>query len=99
MALFEGDKARAHQLVDEAFETLDQSLPKTLPEKLALSLSETELDVRTVNLLEAVGIYTVEELLYTPRDVLLSYTSIGQGTVDKIMAMLAQLGFKEQRNG
>ena len=61
--------------------------------RLELSLSEIDLSVRTVNCLEDERIFTVQDLLQCTRERLLTFTNVGEKTVDVIYAALEKIGF------
>jgi DNA-directed RNA polymerase subunit alpha len=50
-------------------------------------------DIRTVNLLEEDGIFTVEDLLNCTPERLLRISNIGEKTLDTIYEALAKIGF------
>jgi DNA-directed RNA polymerase subunit alpha len=61
--------------------------------RLELSLVELGLIVRTVNLLEEEGIFTVGDLLNCTPERLLRISNIGEKTLDTIYEALAKIGF------
>ena len=61
--------------------------------RLALSLSEIDLSVRTVNFLEEAGIFTVGDLLDCPADRLLKIKNVGLTTLESMYAALEKIGF------
>jgi DNA-directed RNA polymerase alpha subunit len=64
-------------------------------ERLALSLSEIGLSVRTVNFLEEARIYTVGDLLDCKVDRVLKIKNIGLTTLQTIYDALAKIGFHQ----
>jgi DNA-directed RNA polymerase alpha subunit len=64
-------------------------------DRLALSLSEIDLSVRTVNVLEEDGIFTVGDLLDCPVDRILGIKNIGLTTLKTIYDALAKRGFHQ----
>lgn len=62
-------------------------------ERLAMSTPEIGLSVRTTNLLEERGIFTVEDLLYSTREQLLGIQNFGEGSLDEVYAALESVGF------
>ena len=64
--------------------------------RLALSLSEIDLSVRTVNFLEEEGIYTVGDLLECTADRVLGIKNVGLTTLESIYDALAKIGFHRQ---
>ena len=64
-------------------------------DRLALSLSEIDLSVRTVNFLEEAGIYTVGDLLNCKVDRILGIKNIALTTLQTIYAALAKIGFHQ----
>ena len=74
---------------------------KEKQEKLAMSLAEIGLSVRTTNCLDEQGICTVGQLLAREREELLSIPNFGEKTLSEVFAALEKLGFvrKERRKG
>jgi DNA-directed RNA polymerase subunit alpha len=74
-------------------------LPKTgtkaqdLAEKLEMSTAEIGLSVRTTNCLEDRGIFTVDDLLHSTRDDLLSISNFGEKTLEEVYKALEGIGF------
>ncbi len=62
-------------------------------DRLGLSLAEIGLIVRTVNILEDEGIFTVEDLLTATREELLKIPNLGEKTLETIYEALAKIGF------
>ena len=62
-------------------------------DRLGLSLAEIGLIVRTVNILEDEGIFTVEDLLTSTREELLKIPNLGEKTLGTIYEALEKLGF------
>ena len=88
------DQARTHELL------------LALGEQLALSRSRVELvvvggsallavglTVRTTNCLEERGIFTVNDLLHSTRDDLLSISNFGEKTLEEVYKALEKFGF------
>lgn len=66
---------------------------KDLKGKLEMSTAEIGLSVRTTNCLEERGIFTVEDLLRsTPQD-LLSISNFGEKTLEEVYKALEGIGF------
>jgi DNA-directed RNA polymerase subunit alpha len=61
--------------------------------RLELSLSETNLIVRTVNCLEEKGIFTVQNLLNRTPKQLLEIPNFGEKTLETIYEALEKIGF------
>jgi len=61
--------------------------------RLALSLSEIDLSLRTVNFLEEAGIFTVGDLLDCTADRLLKIKNVGLTTLESIYDALEKIGF------
>ncbi len=66
---------------------------RDLQEKLELSTAEIGLTVRTTNCLEEKGIFTVQDLLNTTRDELLSISNFGEKTLEEVYKALEKIGF------
>jgi len=64
-------------------------------DRLALSLSEIDLSVRTVNFLEEASIFTVGDLLNCTVDRILGIKNIGLTTLQTIYDALAKIGFHQ----
>ena len=62
-------------------------------DRLELSLSETDLDVRTVNCLDEQKIFTVRDLLNCTPDRLLEIPNFGPKTLKTVYKALAKIGF------
>lgn len=69
---------------------------KVLEKKLAMSLSELGLSVRTTNCLEEQGLATIGDLLGCSRDELLTFTNFGEKTLVDVYKALERLGFPRQ---
>jgi DNA-directed RNA polymerase alpha subunit len=67
-------------------------------DRFELSLSEIGLIVRTVNLLEEDGIFTVQDLLNCTPERLLAIPNFGEKTLETIYAALAKIGFPQGQN-
>ena len=72
-----------------AAETFHQSLQQ----RLQMSTAEIGLPVRTTNCLEEKGIYTVEDLLNSTREELLSISNFGEKTLEEVYKALERFGF------
>ena len=68
---------------------------KKTDDRLALSLSEIDLPVRTVNFLEEDGIFTVGDLLDCPAERVLKIKNVGLATLMTIYAALEKIGFHQ----
>lgn len=66
---------------------------RSLNEKLELSTAEIGLSVRTTNCLEERGIFTVQDLLQSTREDLLSISNFGEKTLEEVFAALESVGF------
>lgn len=66
---------------------------KDISEKLEMSTAEIGLSVRTTNCLEERGIFTVEDLLHSTRDDLLSISNFGEKTLEEVYKALEGIGF------
>lgn len=66
---------------------------KDLKQRLEMSTAEIGLSVRTTNCLEEKGIFTVEDLLNSTRDDLLSISNFGEKTLEEVYRSLAGIGF------
>jgi DNA-directed RNA polymerase subunit alpha len=64
-----------------------------LRERLDMSTAEIGLSVRTTNCLEEKGIFTVNDLLHSTRDDLLSISNFGEKTLEEVYIALEQIGF------
>ena len=62
-------------------------------DRLELSLSETNLIVRTVNCLEEKGIFTVQDLLNRTPKQLLEIPNFAEKTLETIYEALKKIGF------
>lgn len=62
-------------------------------EHLEMSTAEIGLSVRTTNCLEERGIFTVQDLLNTTRDDLLSISNFGEKTLEEVYKALEGIGF------
>ena len=67
---------------------------KDLREKLEMSTAEIGLSVRTTNCLEERGIFTVEDLLNSTPEELLSISNFGEKTLDEVYKALEGIGFR-----
>jgi DNA-directed RNA polymerase subunit alpha len=66
---------------------------KLLSQRLEMSTAEIGLSVRTTNCLEERGIFTVNDLLHTTRDNLLSISNFGEKTLEEVYKALESIGF------
>ena len=66
---------------------------KQLSERLEMSTAEIGLSVRTTNCLEEKGIFTVNDLLNSSRDTLLSISNFGEKTLEEVYKALEGIGF------
>ena len=69
---------------------------RSLRERLEMSTAEIGLTVRTTNCLEERGIFTVEDLLNSTRDDLLSISNFGEKTLEEVYKALEIIGFHRQ---
>ena len=73
---------------------------KDMAEKLEMSTAEVGLSVRTTNCLEERGIFTVDDLLHSTRDDLLSISNFGEKTLEEVYKALEGIGFyREAKHG
>jgi DNA-directed RNA polymerase subunit alpha len=66
---------------------------KDLQERLEMSTAEIGLTVRTTNCLEEKGIFTVNDLLHSTREDLLSISNFGEKTLEEVYVALEHIGF------
>ena len=66
---------------------------KTMKSRLEMSTAEIGLSVRTTNCLEERGIFTVEDLLNTTREELLSISNFGEKTLEEVYKALESIEF------
>ena len=66
---------------------------KDVAERLEMSTAEIGLSVRTTNCLEERGIYTVNDLLNSTPEQLLSITNFGEKTLEEVYKALEGIGF------
>lgn len=64
-----------------------------MQEKLEMSTAEIGLTVRTTNCLEEKGIFTVQDLLNSTREDLLSISNFGEKTLEEVYKSLEGIGF------
>lgn len=64
-----------------------------LAARLEMSTAEIGLSVRTTNCLEERGIFTVNDLLHSTRDDLLSISNFGEKTLEEVYIALEKIGF------
>jgi DNA-directed RNA polymerase subunit alpha len=64
-----------------------------MKERLEMSTAEIGLSVRTTNCLEEKGIFTVEDLLNSNREDLLSISNFGEKTLEEVYKALESIGF------
>ena len=67
---------------------------RSLEERLHMSTAEIGLSVRTTNCLEEKGIFTVQDLLNTTRDDLLSISNFGEKTLEEVFSALETIDFR-----
>lgn len=72
--------------------TADQNA-KELAQRLEMSTAEIGLSVRTTNCLEDKGIFTVNDLLNSTREDLLSISNFGEKTLEEVYKALESIGF------
>ena len=70
----------------------DEAL-KTRKQRLEMSTAEIGLTVRTTNCLEEKGIFTVEDLLHSTPEDLLSISNFGEKTLEEVYKALERIGF------
>jgi DNA-directed RNA polymerase subunit alpha len=61
--------------------------------RLEMSTAEIGLSVRTTNCLEERGIFTVNDLLHSTREDLLSISNFGEKTLEEVYRALEGVGF------
>ena len=66
---------------------------RRLEERLGMSTAEIGLSVRTTNCLEERGIFTVEDLLRSKPEDLLSISNFGEKTLEEVYKSLESIGF------
>ena len=66
---------------------------RDLRDKLEMSTAEIGLTVRTTNCLEERGIFTVEDLLRSTPEELLSISNFGEKTLEEVYKALEGIGF------
>lgn len=66
---------------------------QNLSERLEMSTAEIGLSVRTTNCLEEKGIFTVNDLLHSSREDLLSISNFGEKTLEEVYKALETIGF------
>ncbi len=66
---------------------------RSMNRRLEMSTAEIGLSVRTTNCLEERGIFTVEDLLKSTREDLLSISNFGEKTLEEVYAALEKQGF------
>ncbi|MBX7166946.1 MAG: DNA-directed RNA polymerase subunit alpha [Pirellulales bacterium] len=66
---------------------------QTLKQRLEMSTAEIGLSVRTTNCLEERGIFTVNDLLHSTREDLLSISNFGEKTLEEVYRALESIGF------
>ncbi len=69
------------------------SKAEDLAEKLDMSPAEIGLSVRTTNCLEERGIFTVNDLLHSTPEDLLSISNFGEKTLEEVYKALEGIGF------
>ena len=71
----------------------NQEAARILQERLELSPAEIGLTVRTTNILEEDGIFTVRELLSRTQAELFALANFGERTLEEVYAALERFGF------
>ena len=66
---------------------------RDLRDRLDMSTAEIGLTVRTTNCLEEKGIFTVNDLLHSTREDLLSISNFGEKTLEEVYLALEKIGF------
>jgi DNA-directed RNA polymerase subunit alpha len=66
---------------------------REMQERLEMSTAEIGLSVRTTNCLEEKGIFTVQDLLNSSREDLLSISNFGEKTLEEVYKALEGIGF------
>jgi len=66
---------------------------RDLRDRLDMSTAEIGLSVRTTNCLEERGIFTVNDLLHSTREDLLSISNFGEKTLEEVYQALEKIGF------
>ncbi len=66
---------------------------RSLKSRLEMSTAEIGLTVRTTNCLEERGIFTVQDLLNSSREDLLSISNFGEKTLEEVYTALEGVGF------
>ena len=66
---------------------------RSMKARLEMSTAEIGLSVRTTNCLEERGIFTVEDLLNTTREELLSISNFGEKTLEEVYKALESIQF------
>lgn len=66
---------------------------REMQERLEMSTAEIGLSVRTTNCLEEKGIFTVQDLLNSSREDLLSISNFGEKTLEEVYKSLEGIGF------
>lgn len=66
---------------------------RSLKHRLEMSTAEIGLTVRTTNCLEERGIFTVEDLLKSTREDLMSISNFGEKTLEEVYLALERFGF------
>ena len=69
---------------------------KGFADKLEMSTAEIGLTVRTTNCLEERGIFTVNDLLHSTREDLLSISNFGEKTLEEVYKALEGIGFRRR---
>jgi len=65
----------------------------SLKRRLEMSTAEIGLSVRTTNCLEEKGIFTVQDLLNSTPEILLSIANFGEKTLEEVYEALESIGF------
>jgi DNA-directed RNA polymerase subunit alpha len=69
---------------------------KNLRDRLEMSTAEIGLSVRTTNCLEERGIFTVQDLLNSTSEDLLSISNFGEKTLEEVYKALEGIGFSRK---
>ncbi len=70
-----------------------QDESQVIQERLEMRTAEIGLSVRTTNCLEDKGIFSVEDLLHSTREDLLSISNFGEKTLEEVYKALEGVGF------
>jgi DNA-directed RNA polymerase subunit alpha len=70
---------------------------QTTEDRLDLSLTDTGIELRTANILEMRGIFTVADLLNRTPEQLLEVPNLGEKTLETIYAALEKVGYYRRK--